>query len=136
MEGWQYSWFDKLTMSGNKPAHHEPERIGASGGGSQTRRSLDLFDVVERSCEDEPIARTQHMLRLDYDGQALPEEALSRLREAAVARLEGVKAVLVSDYAKGVLSGDLGRALNKVLSGVSAKIKVYDPWMPASILMS
>ena len=31
--------------------------------------------------------------------------------------------------------GDLGRALNKVLKGFNAKIKVYDPWMPASILI-
>jgi phosphoglycerate dehydrogenase-like enzyme len=30
--------------------------------------------------------------------------------------------------------GDLGKALNRVLSGFRAKIKVYDPWMPRSIL--
>ncbi|MEI2300063.1 hydroxyacid dehydrogenase [Ensifer sp. MJa1] len=30
--------------------------------------------------------------------------------------------------------GDLGRALNRVLSGFRARIRVFDPWMPASIL--
>ena len=30
--------------------------------------------------------------------------------------------------------GDLGRALNQVLSGFNATIKVFDPWLPASIL--
>ena len=30
--------------------------------------------------------------------------------------------------------GDLGKALNRVLMGFRAKIKVYDPWMPRSIL--
>lgn len=30
--------------------------------------------------------------------------------------------------------GDLGRALNRVLSGFRAKIRVFDPWLPPSIL--
>ena len=30
--------------------------------------------------------------------------------------------------------GDLGKALHRVLSGFRAKIKVYDPWLPESIL--
>ena len=30
--------------------------------------------------------------------------------------------------------GDLGKALNRVLSGFSAKIRVYDPWLPDAIL--
>ncbi|TCN36063.1 hydroxyacid dehydrogenase [Sinorhizobium americanum] len=30
--------------------------------------------------------------------------------------------------------GDLGRALNRVLSGFRARIRVHDPWLPASIL--
>jgi phosphoglycerate dehydrogenase-like enzyme len=30
--------------------------------------------------------------------------------------------------------GDLGRALNRLLSGFRARIKVYDPWLPHSIL--
>lgn len=31
--------------------------------------------------------------------------------------------------------GELGRALNRVLSGFRAKIKVYDPWLPPSVLL-
>lgn len=30
--------------------------------------------------------------------------------------------------------GDLGKALNRVLSGFRAKVRVFDPWMPPSIL--
>lgn len=30
--------------------------------------------------------------------------------------------------------GDLGRALNRVLSGFRAKVRVFDPWLPPSIL--
>lgn len=31
--------------------------------------------------------------------------------------------------------GDLGRALNKVLAGFNCNIKVYDPWLPPSVLV-
>jgi len=31
--------------------------------------------------------------------------------------------------------GDLGRALNRVLSGFRARIRVFDPWLPPSILI-
>ncbi len=31
--------------------------------------------------------------------------------------------------------GDLGRALNRLLTGFRAKIRVYDPWLPPSILL-
>jgi len=31
--------------------------------------------------------------------------------------------------------GDLGRALNRLLSGFRAKIRVFDPWLPPSILV-
>ena len=30
--------------------------------------------------------------------------------------------------------GDLGQALNRVLSGFRARVRVFDPWLPASIL--
>ena len=30
--------------------------------------------------------------------------------------------------------GDLGRALNKLLAGFRAKVRVFDPWLPASLL--
>jgi len=31
--------------------------------------------------------------------------------------------------------GDLGRALNKTLTGFNCRIKVYDPWLPPSVLI-
>lgn len=42
---------------------------------------------------------------------------------------------LLSGSEIGIIGfGDLGKALNRVLSGFRAKIRVFDPWMPASIL--
>lgn len=45
------------------------------------------------------------------------------------------KARLLSGAEVGIIGfGDLGKALNRVLSGFRTKTRVYDPWMPASIL--
>lgn len=42
---------------------------------------------------------------------------------------------LVSGSDIGIIGfGDLGKALNRVLSGFHARIRVFDPWMPPSIL--
>jgi len=42
---------------------------------------------------------------------------------------------LLSGSEIGIIGfGDLGRALNRVLSGFRARIRAYDPWLPASIL--
>ncbi|MDR6755175.1 phosphoglycerate dehydrogenase-like enzyme [Mycoplana sp. BE70] len=42
---------------------------------------------------------------------------------------------LVSGADIGIIGfGDLGKALNRVLSGFHARIRVFDPWMPPSIL--
>ncbi|PST26949.1 hydroxyacid dehydrogenase [Mesorhizobium plurifarium] len=43
---------------------------------------------------------------------------------------------LLSGSEIGIIGfGDLGKALNRVLSGFRAKTRVYDPWLPASILL-
>ncbi len=43
---------------------------------------------------------------------------------------------LLSGSEIGIIGfGDLGKALNRVLSGFRAKIRVHDPWLPASILI-
>ena len=45
------------------------------------------------------------------------------------------KARLLSGAEVGIIGfGDLGKALNRVLAGFRTKTRVYDPWMPASIL--
>ena len=42
---------------------------------------------------------------------------------------------LLSGAEIGIIGfGDLGRALNRLLAGFRAKIRVYDPWLPPSIL--
>ncbi|YCI02088.1 hydroxyacid dehydrogenase [Ensifer sp. D2-11] len=50
---------------------------------------------------------------------------------------EGNKSArLLSGSAIGIIGfGDLGKALNRVLSGFRAKIRVHDPWLPASVLL-
>ncbi|MBW9063248.1 hydroxyacid dehydrogenase [Rhizobium herbae] len=46
------------------------------------------------------------------------------------------RARLLSGAAVGIIGfGDLGKALNRVLGGFRTKTRVYDPWMPASILI-
>ncbi|MFB2549968.1 hydroxyacid dehydrogenase [Ensifer soli] len=49
---------------------------------------------------------------------------------------EGNRAArLLSGAEIGIVGfGDLGKALNRVLTGFRARIRVFDPWMPASIL--
>ena len=43
---------------------------------------------------------------------------------------------LLSGADVGIIGfGDLGRALNRLLSGFRARIKVFDPWLPPSILV-
>ncbi len=45
------------------------------------------------------------------------------------------KARLLSGSEIGIVGfGDLGRALNRVLSGFRARIRVFDPWLPPSML--
>jgi len=46
------------------------------------------------------------------------------------------KARLLSGADVGIIGfGDLGKALNRLLSGFRARIKVYDPWLPPSVLV-
>ena len=43
---------------------------------------------------------------------------------------------LISGAEIGIVGfGDLGRALNRLLAGFRARIRVYDPWLPPSILV-
>lgn len=45
------------------------------------------------------------------------------------------RARLISGSEIGIVGfGDLGRALNRVLAGFRARIRVYDPWLPPSVL--
>jgi phosphoglycerate dehydrogenase-like enzyme len=50
---------------------------------------------------------------------------------------EGNKnARLISGSEVGIIGfGDLGKALNRLLSGFRAKMRVYDPWLPPSVLV-
>ncbi|MEZ6184719.1 MAG: D-glycero-beta-D-manno-heptose 1-phosphate adenylyltransferase [Planctomycetota bacterium] len=53
------------------------------------------------------LARTQQLLRVDRDGEVLPQALLDRLEAAALAAVDQVAAVLISDYARGVLGSGL-----------------------------
>lgn len=46
------------------------------------------------------------------------------------------QARLLTNADVGIIGyGDLGRALNKTLTGFNCRIKVYDPWLPPSVLI-
>ena len=67
--------------------------------------------AVQTTQKTRLMARIQHLLRVDRDGERLPPEALARLEAAAVERLDQVRAVLVSDYGRSVLEGQLCQRL-------------------------
>ena len=67
--------------------------------------------AVQTTQKTRLMARVQHLLRVDRDGELLPAAALARLEAAAIERLSQVRAVLVSDYGRSVLEGDLCRRL-------------------------
>ena len=68
-------------------------------------------DEVQTTVKTRVIARVQHLLRIDRDAEPPGPGVQGQLREAALARLEGADVVLVSDYARGVLSDELCREL-------------------------
>jgi phosphoglycerate dehydrogenase-like enzyme len=77
-------------------------------------------------------------------GLGLALDLLRGITDADIAFRDGTErwggdgnrhARLLSGAEVGIIGfGDLGRALNQVLSGFRTRTRVYDPWLPASIL--
>lgn len=81
----------------------EEQGLDASG--------LRRDETVNTTQKTRVIARAQHLLRIDRDAADLPAEVLAGLEQEVLARLDRVKAVLLSDYGKGVFAGELGRRI-------------------------
>lgn len=96
--------------------------LGADQAGDRVLELLAEHGVTEHGVMRDPgspttqktrlVARTQQLLRLDHDTSGtIPAQLERRLLARALELLGGVKVVLVSDYGRGVLSGDLCRRL-------------------------
>jgi D-beta-D-heptose 7-phosphate kinase/D-beta-D-heptose 1-phosphate adenosyltransferase len=95
--------------------------LGEDAAGDTLARMLEESGVdtsgivrdarVQTTQKTRVLSRTQHLLRIDRDAEPPPPEVMARLSTAALAKLDHVKAVLISDYARGVLSEELCREL-------------------------
>jgi D-beta-D-heptose 7-phosphate kinase/D-beta-D-heptose 1-phosphate adenosyltransferase len=101
---------------------HAVAVLGDDPAGDRTRELLDALPGVDASGvltsgavhttqKTRLIARAQQLMRIDRDAEGVPDDVADQLRDAALERLDLVKAVLVSDYARGVLTDDLCRVV-------------------------
>lgn len=74
-------------------------------------RGLVRTAGVQTTQKTRLIARTQQLLRIDRDGEGLPAAAREELQRRALERLDGARAVLLSDYGRGVLGDEVVAAL-------------------------
>ncbi len=73
------------------------------------------------------VARTQQVLRLDIESrEAYPPEEMDRLKQRATELVSKVHAVVLSDYAKGVLSREVCEAVIRAARATSVPVLV-DP---------
>jgi len=73
------------------------------------------------------VARTQQLLRLDIEGRDLPPvEETARLEARAVELVKKVHAVILSDYAKGVLTDDVCMSIIRATRAAGIRVLV-DP---------
>jgi D-beta-D-heptose 7-phosphate kinase/D-beta-D-heptose 1-phosphate adenosyltransferase len=73
------------------------------------------------------VARRQQIVRIDREtDEPLPEPAVSRLLTAVTAALPKVDGVVLEDYAKGLLSVEVGRPIMREAAGAELPVSV-DP---------
>ena len=91
-------------------------RLGRDEAGSAVRRLASEFGVMLRVADDLPattrkvriVGERQQVVRLDYEAEA---PAPSMFGGEALAALDGVDVVVVSDYARGAITPELYAAL-------------------------
>ena len=96
-----------------------------------TAAAIDTAGVVSSSratiSKTRIVARTQQLLRLDIESRAaVPEEESARLEARAVELVKKVHAVILSDYAKGVLTNESCAAIIRAARAAGIPILV-DP---------
>ena len=94
---------------------------GADGEQAELARLLDAAKIntagvvtssLPTISKTRIVARTQQVLRLDIESKdPVPQEETDRLLARAIALLPKVHAVILSDYAKGVLTADVCEAI-------------------------
>ena len=109
---------------------------GNDGEQAQLARLLDLakIDTTGVVSSSQPtisktriVARTQQLLRLDIESRdAMPFEDSQRLEARAVELVKKVHAVILSDYAKGALTGEVCAAIIRAARRVEVPVLV-DP---------
>jgi rfaE bifunctional protein kinase chain/domain len=111
--------------------------VGDDGAAAQLRAALaergleldGLVTVAGRSTTTKTrvIAHSQQVVRADVEErQPVPEEATAELRRWVEGGLETVDVVVVSDYAKGVVSAELAQAVIAAARGAGKPV-VVDP---------
>lgn len=84
----------------------------------------------------EPVAELGLGLALDlFRGITEADVAFREGRELWGGDGNGAARLLSGSDIGMVGFGELGRALNRLLAGFRARIRVYDPWLPASVLL-
>lgn len=82
-----------------------------------------------------PVAELGVGLALDLARQISASAADFRIGRERWGGDGNAKARLLSGADVGIIGfGDLGRALNAVLSGFRCRVKVFDPWLPPSLM--
>jgi phosphoglycerate dehydrogenase-like enzyme len=83
----------------------------------------------------EPVAELGLALALDLARDVVDADLAFRNGKELWGGDGNRKARLMSGSDIGIIGfGDLGKALNRLLSGFHARIKVHDPWLPPSLL--
>jgi len=95
------------------------------------RAGIDTVGVVSSSrptiSKTRIVGRMQQLLRLDIESQeAPPQVEADRLRERATELVSKVNAVILSDYAKGALTGELCESVIRAARAVGVPVLV-DP---------
>jgi len=111
--------------------------VGDDANGAQLRdliaeRGIDTAGVL--TLKDRPtthklrvVTQGQQLLRIDREERAiLDDDTLSRLLHAALAHIPKVDGVVVSDYRKGVISGDFIQPLIEAANAAGIPV-VVDP---------
>lgn len=84
----------------------------------------------------EPVAELGLALAIDLARDIVDADLAFRKGEELWGGDGNRRARLMSGSDVGIIGfGDLGKALNRLLSGFRARIRVHDPWLPPSILV-